>query len=163
MYTRYNFCIIPWWDSDIMLYENGRFTQLDPEYSFAPQTPAINNAGVIVWDNNFHSDGRHGLQLWENGVVTDLTDWGAGPDIGASGEIVFRRWYQEEYTEQLWMYRDGRYTPLTFDSGYYFDPCINDAGDIVFNKGWPFGTDVHLFKHREGLSGNGPGKHVRRR
>lgn len=48
VFTRYDFCVIGWWDSDIMLYRNGRIRQLDPDYSEGLQTPAINNDGVVV-------------------------------------------------------------------------------------------------------------------
>ncbi|MCC7293839.1 MAG: hypothetical protein IT449_17410 [Phycisphaerales bacterium] len=150
-FTKYYFCVIGWWDSDIILYRQGRFSQLDPEYSFEPQAPTINNDGVVIWMNNFNEDGRHGLQMWDHGRVSDLTNWGAVPVINARGDIVFHRWYDAEQTYEVWRYRNGRISTLTSDQGYNYVPDMNDSADVVFQCGPPWVADVRLLVNGGGL------------
>lgn len=162
-WTKYDFCVIGWWDSDILLYQDGRIRQLDPEYSFEPQAPKLNNAGIVVWTNNFNSDGLSGIQLWEAGVVTDLTDWGDVPDINARREIAFTRWYDMERTYQVWLYRAGRFMQLTSDNDYNYVTSINDSGDVTFQSTAPFGTDVRLLLNGGDLKRNGHSIRIERK
>lgn len=98
--------------------------------------------------NDFNGDGRHGLQRWRDGVVTDLTDWGSVPSINARGDIAFHRSYHGIYTGQIWMLRDGRFVQMTDDDEFNDVPVINDRGDIVYDAGRPFITDVRLLFRR---------------
>lgn len=144
VWTKYNFCVVGWWDSDIILYREGRMKQLDPDYAYEPQAPTLNNDGVVVWTYNSNHDGKGGLQKWENGVVTDLTNWGSVPVINDRGDIVFYRWYDEIDDRQVWLCRRGRFIQMTTDADYNYVPRINDRGDVVFHSGRVFGTDVRL-------------------
>ncbi|MCC7293988.1 MAG: hypothetical protein IT449_18155 [Phycisphaerales bacterium] len=150
VWTKYNFCVVGWWDSDIILYRDGRMKQLDPDYSFEPQVPTINNDGLVVWMNNFNEDGRWGLQAWENGVVSDLTQWGSVPVVNASGEIAFHRGYGGGRAE-IWTYTNGGFRQMTSDGGLNMVPTINDRGDIAFDSGDAFVTDIRLLVNGGGV------------
>ncbi|MCC7293840.1 MAG: hypothetical protein IT449_17415 [Phycisphaerales bacterium] len=163
VWTKYNFCVIGWWDSDIMLYRDGRIRQLDPEYSFEPQTPSINNTSTVAWTNNFNSDGRSGIQLWKDGIVSDLTEWGDVPDVNESGEVAFTRWYDIEQTRQVWLYRTGRFIQMTSDQDFNYGPSMNDAGDLAFQSGRPFVTDIRMLLNGGSLNSSGQSVRVHRR
>lgn len=143
VWTRYDFCVDGWWTSDVMMRQNQVTKQISPEDVWEPQVARINNDGLVVWMyvKNHQSNA---LQIWQDGATVDLTDWGATPRINNHGDIAFHRWYDAESNYQIWLYRNGQFRQLTFDNGYNYVPEINDFGDIVFQCGRPFTTDVCL-------------------
>ena len=54
-----------------------------------PHGPTINSVPEVAWGS------REGLQLWNDGEVVLITDWGRNPSLNNLGEIFFLRWYDD--------------------------------------------------------------------
>ncbi|MHC4092261.1 MAG: hypothetical protein ACYSVY_18650 [Planctomycetota bacterium] len=128
VWTRYDFCASPW-ESDTMLYVGGMVQEL-PSQSPTPQIPTINNQGQVAWGS------PGGIELWEDGSATLVTDWGRNPYLNDLGEIYFLRWHNDISTWQSWLYRPdsgGVFFRLTDDLVWNTDGDINDWGEIVWH------------------------------
>lgn len=131
VWTRYNFCPSPYWESDILMYDNGVTTRLTSN-QVAPSLPDINNAGLVAW---FHRPPTgNSIELWQSGVTTLLTDWGANPQLNNLGDVAFHRWHETTQTWQQWLFTAGRFWQLSDDSFWNADGDINDEGEVVWQS-----------------------------
>jgi hypothetical protein len=135
VWERDNFCVEQW-TSDILLYINGVTTIISPPDTFEAQVPLINNRAQVAW--TFCSGwGRSGIQMWENGVATLLTDDGETSSLNNHGDVYFVRWYEQPETYQSWLYSCGRFYQLTDDGADHFNGPgqVNDAGEAAWFAG----------------------------
>ncbi len=131
-WTRYHFCPNPW-VSHIMLYSEQIITPL-PAQQTEPQIPDINNRAQVIWG------GPGGLELWEDGVTTLVTDWGRNPAINNHSDLYFIRWHDDTSAWQGWLCLDcdpsGEGDPtflqLTDDPFWNIDGDINDYLEVVW-------------------------------
>lgn len=159
VYTRFDFCPWPDWDSDVLMWDDGVITQLDSPEEFDPQVPAINNLGEVAWQTRNRETGVNSIRLWRDGLITVFTDWGWNPRINDFGDIFFLRWHDDMQLWQAWAYLDGQIYQLSEDWFSNYDGDINNAGQIVWASGDVPWTDIRLLtpdsrkKHQQG--GNG--------
>jgi hypothetical protein len=133
-----------------MLCAEGATSVLSPADDIAPVGPTINNRGQVAWEYHLDYNGHHGIQRWENGVTTQFTAWGGGPQLNNKGDMFFHRWYEAENTYQAWLYRGGRLYQLSSDPDWFWniDGCVNDAGEAVWMAGRfiDFQTDLRYLR-----------------
>jgi len=96
-WTRYDFCQNPW-SSEIPLYSNGEITLL-PILGMQARFANVSNAGQVVWDT------IGGIESWQDGVTTLITDSGGGPRVNDLGDIAFYRWHDDIQATDWWLYR----------------------------------------------------------
>ena len=157
VWTEYNFCDNPW-TSKIMMWSDGGVTQLSPGDVWEPRAPKINNLGQVAWI--FQSDwGEHGIQLWEDGEVTTITDWGNVAGLNNHGDMAVYRFYEAGPVGayEVWLYRNGQFLQITedpHDQGWTniwnLPTDINELGEIVYMHGrpWYYETVVKCMKLR---------------
>ncbi len=149
VWARLDFCQQPWWDSEIMLYVPGGEPEvISPAETYEPRAPTINNRGQVAWIFQI-GYGEHGIELWENGVVTLFTDWGGGPRLNDRGDMCFYRWYDDQDTYQQWLYLNlqDRFYQLSDDPFWNIDGDINNAGEVVWSSGeYPWQADIRLLR-----------------
>jgi hypothetical protein len=163
VWTRYDFCPQPWWDSDILLLRDGMITQIDDQEDYEPRAPHLNNEGTVVFSSVDHDVTHDGIRVWKDGVVTWLTDWGRNPRINDRGDIYFIRWYDDNRTWQSWLYLGERFYQLTDDPFWNTDGDINNQGQVVWGSGNVPWTDIRFIYPDEGKgveSGQGSGNRV---
>jgi len=119
-WTRYDFCQNPW-SSEIPLYSNGEITLL-PILGTQAQLAHLNNVGQVVWSS------VGGVESWQDGVTTLITDWGGAPRVNDLGDMVFYRWNDDVQTLDWWLYRVSGGEP-TFHR-LTNDPIRDSLGDI---------------------------------
>ncbi len=100
VWTRYLFCREPW-TSEIVLYSGGKLHTL-PATIPDPQGPDINNLGQVVW-SGMGGVGRGPVELWDNGQVVQIAEWGGNPQMNDHGDIFFLRKPETEPWE-CWLY-----------------------------------------------------------
>ena len=61
------------------------------------------------------SDGA--IEIWENGVIREVTDWGLGPHLNDAGQLAFSRWHAAIGEWHQWLLRDGEFINVSED-GY---------------------------------------------
>ena len=139
-------------------------TQLSPADAVAPRAAQINNLHQAAWLFAV-SGGRHGIQLWEDGAVRTLTDWGSPlGGLNNRGDIGVLRFYDAGPVGayEVWLYRNGQFLQITedpHDQGWNniwnLPTDINDLGEIVFMHGrpWYYETVVKCMKLRLGSAG----------
>ncbi|MGE0481159.1 MAG: hypothetical protein AB7Q17_11870 [Phycisphaerae bacterium] len=138
--------------------------QIPPGYEFIQITnspsyeygAAINNHGQIVFTsrpaqlNEMFDD----LYLWENGVVTRLTDDDVRdcyPDINDDGVIVWSRGIGDGNTLEVMRLENGVVTRLTEDGFDDWAPRINASGMMTWYK-WTRGgcqnsdSDIYIWR-----------------
>jgi len=126
-WTRYDFCVSPWvgW---IRLYRDGSTITL-PSTDPQAQVPSINNLGQVAWFVG-------GVEVWEDGVTTLLTDWGGNPELNNLGDILFYRWHDELRSDDAWLYRvsggETTFHRLTAESRHHTVGDINDHGEAAW-------------------------------
>jgi hypothetical protein len=124
---RMDSCVTPW-VGDIQLYVESE-TRTLPSINTQSQVPTLNDRGQVAWFMG-------GIELWENGVTTLLTDWGGNPEINNHGDILFYRWHDELDSTDAWIYRKhnggGVFHRLTTDSLEDSVGDINDWGEAVW-------------------------------
>ncbi|MBU0637349.1 MAG: hypothetical protein KKB50_00670 [Planctomycetes bacterium] len=156
VWTRYNFCADPW-ESAIMMYSNAVTTQISPVGTLTPRGVTINNGQQVAWLFQI-GGGQHGIHLWENGVTTLFTDWGGGPRLNDNGDMCFFRWYENESTYQMWLYRKGWFYQLSDDPFWNASGDINDRGEVVWQSGdYPW-SDIRLMRRKQPGGQNGAAK-----
>ncbi|MBU0641547.1 MAG: hypothetical protein KKB50_22030, partial [Planctomycetes bacterium] len=155
VWTRYDFCVDPW-ESDIMMYTpgGGLVTQISPAETYEPRGAVINNAGRIAWEFNY-GNGDHGIEIWEDGVTTLFSAWGGGPRLNDKGDMCFFRWYANESTYQMWLYRKGNFYQLSDDPFWNRSGDINNRGEVVWQSGdYPW-SDIRLLRRKQPGGHNG--------
>jgi len=143
-WTEYDFCPSEW-QSRIMLRVEGISMSVSAPETPQPQSPSINTPGDLAW--TFQSGwGEKGIQLWSEGTVTTLTEWGGGPLLNDRGDIAFRRFYDNgpigAYEVWLW---NGRFWRITSDphsqgweNVWNLPTDMNDKGEIAYTSGRPW-------------------------
>lgn len=120
-------CVNPW-VGNIQLHMDDETVTL-PSKDTQSQVPAVNDRGQVAWFMG-------GIEIWEDGVTTLLTDWGGNPEINNHGDIFFYRWHDDLDTTDAWMYRnrdgEGRFHRLTEDSLEDTIGDINDWGEAAW-------------------------------
>ena len=142
-WVEFDFCVSPW-ESDIMLYDDGVTLRLT-ENQFEPAAPDLNNKGVVGW---FYrpAPGRNTIQLWRDGVTTDLTDWGTAPVLNEAGQVAFHRWHASTGNWQQWLYRDGAFWQLSDDPFWNRAGDINRSGEVAWTSGNTFESNIRLMR-----------------
>ncbi len=145
-WTRYDFCQHPW-DSQIMLWRDEFITQISPEDTFEAQSKSINNRGQVSW-SYASGYGQDGIQIWEDGETTTLTEDGGGGYLNDKGHVVFWRWYDDGGpvgAYEVWLYRNGQFLQITDDphdqgwnNFWNLPKDINNLGEIVYDHGRPW-------------------------
>ncbi len=129
IWTRYSFCSSPTWTSEIALYTNGEVIYL-PKGDPQSQLPHLNNLGQAVWTSPI------GVESWEDGVTTLVSDRGGAPRVNDLGDIVFNRWDEDRETHDWWMYRVSTGEPafyqLTADHWSHTQGDINNWTESVW-------------------------------
>lgn len=144
VWTRYDFCVDPY-ESDVMMYSDGVITQISPDDVMAPRGVTINNVGQVAWLFQI-GWGEHGIQLWQDGVVTLFTDWGSGPRLNDRGDMCFFRWYEQQETYEMWLYSSGALYQLTEDPFWNVAGDIDNLGQVVWSSGdYPW-ADIRLMR-----------------
>jgi len=143
-WTEYDFCPAEW-QSRIMLRVEGVAFAASPPDTLGPHVPTINNLGEVAW--YYRSGwGEKGIQLWSEGTVTTLTEWGGGPLLNDRGDIAFWRFYDNgpigAYEVWLW---NGRFWQITSDphsQGWWnvwnLPTDMNDKGELAFKASRPW-------------------------
>jgi hypothetical protein len=136
VWTRINYCDDPW-TSQILLYGNGMVQVIASDQFDQIGACSINNRGQVAMNYN-DGFGNHGIQVWDSGVTTTLTDWGLAPAINNRGDVYFIRWYEAQNAYQAWVYLSGRYYQLSSDPQPWFwsvDGGISDSGEVAWAAG----------------------------
>jgi hypothetical protein len=137
VWTRADFCDPPpgfTADTKIMMFSGGVTTELT-NGQLVPIVPDLNNAGQVAWSSFQATTGRSGIELWENGVTTLLTDDGDNPAINDRGHVAFQRWDDTNRVWNAWLYRFGRFYQLTDDDRNDNVPDINNAAEVAWGSG----------------------------
>ncbi|MBU0637871.1 MAG: hypothetical protein KKB50_03330 [Planctomycetes bacterium] len=156
VWTQYNFCDDPW-TSKIMMYSDGDITQLSPDDAVTPRGVQINDLAQVVWLSQMGA--QHGIQLWEDGAVTTLTDWGNPAGINNRGDVAIYRFYDAGPVGayEVWLYRNGEFLQITdsphdrgWDNIWSFPTDINELGEMVYSHGrpWYYETVIKAVKLR---------------
>jgi len=148
VWSHADFCVSPW-IGDIMLYSDGKVTQLtDGTGQYVDH--AINNRGQVAWML------KHEIYLWENGEIRKVISGRpcGGPRINEFGDIFFWRWYSETETFDAWLYyiSDGEPTFHRLTE----DPLDDGIGNI---NDW---TEA-AWRFRQGLGNSSGGVRFLRR
>ncbi len=125
VWTSYDFCVSPW-TSEIHASIDGTIDTL-PTTNSETQGASINNLGVVAWMTTT------GIELWQNGAVTVLTDWGDNPSINDHGDIYFIRFHQDVEAWQSWVYKNEEFYRLTDDAVWNADGDINEGGECTWH------------------------------
>ena len=133
------------WRSLIKLYSKGVITTLS-EPGLQAQYTTINNNGVCAWMFFDPAAWQEGIQVWDNGVRTLLTDWGDQPNLNDRGELAFGRWHDNTSTWQVWCHTKGRFSQITADPFSNIQPVINNAGEITWMAGTFPDEDIRLLR-----------------
>jgi hypothetical protein len=142
VWTEYDFC--PGglqWRSLIKLYRDGQTLTLS-EPGWQVQSPTLNNAGVCAWSWHDPIQGRRlGIQKWDNGALSLLTDWGVAPHLNDRGDVLLARWHESNGTWHAWLLRDGVYYQLTDGASWNGVRDINVNGEACWEAGPPGGPN----------------------
>ena len=133
-----------------MLHSAGETTELSPPGVLADQ-PTLNDLGQIAWHEWFVPNVAACIQLWDNGTVTTVTDWGWNPSLNNHGDMYFIAWDEERDAWQARLYRDGIIYNITDDPFWNTDGDINDWGEAAWRAGDTAISDIfHLRRIRNG-------------
>ena len=144
VWTRFDFCVQPDYDSDVMLYSDGVTTLLTGDQQ-AARWPSINNRTQVAWLFQI-GPGEHAIEMWEDGETLLLTEWGSVPRLNNLGDFAFFRWYESDSTYQIWLYRDGDFLQLTDDPFSNFDAAINDHGEVAWTARNVPESDIYFMR-----------------
>jgi hypothetical protein len=148
VWTRYDFCNPPPgynFRSKIMMYSGGVISELTTE-QVAAMVPDINNRGQVVWSSLDTATGNLGIELWEAGITTLLTDDGDNPAINNHSDIAFQRWDDTSQRWNAWLYRYGGFYQLTDDDRDDNVPDINDGREVAWGSGGFPEEDIRVLK-----------------
>ena len=126
VWTRYDFCQ-EYWVSEILLFTDGEITKISTDPIMGG--PAISETGVVAWSNN------HALEIWDNGVITRISDSGEGPRINSRGDISFIRWNESSSAWEAWFYIGGDFRLIAADQYWNIVDDMNEHGDVVVRTG----------------------------
>ncbi len=155
VFTKFDFCVNPW-ESEIWMWENGRTSRLTTN-QIAPSWPSINNRGLIAWFTR--PAGGHTIEIWENGVTRELTDWGTAPILNDEGQVAFHRWHNATGNWQQWLYSDGSFWQLTDEPFWSHSGHINEVGEVAWLWGAP-GADGVRYMRRFDLGDLNCDRHI---
>ena len=153
VWVRTDFCADPQ-EQTIILHSAGETTELSPPGVLADQ-PTINDVGQVAWHEWYVPNGPDGaarIQLWDNGSVTTITEWGWNAKLNNNGDMYFIVWEEERDAWQARLYRGGIIYNLTDDPFWNTDGHINDWGEVAW-RATPVsgGADIyHLRRIRNG-------------
>ena len=124
VWTQYDFDSSPA-TAVVMLWSGGKLIELtEPENN--ARAPSINSVGQVVWNND------DGFDLWKDGDVEQITDWGFASAINDFGQIHFARWHDEIPAWQTWLYWNGDFYRLSEDQYWNIQGDINNYGEVVW-------------------------------
>jgi hypothetical protein len=133
------------WEGWILHWEDGIVTTLSTGRQ--PRGPAINNLGQAFWEES------RVIYQWEDGVTTQVTEWGNSPEVNDVGEMYFIRWHDNEERWHGWYYDGATFYKLTDGLGDNGGGDINNWGEVVFDAGGFPNNDVyHMRRIRNGES-----------
>lgn len=145
VWSKDDFCVTPW-TSRIMRHSSGVTTQLSAPNLREPRAPQINNLGQVAWTFS-STTGLKGIQLWDSGITTTLTDWGSAAALNDRGDIALYRFYAEgpAGAYEAWLYRNGQFLQITDEphnrgwfNNWNLPSDMNARGEFVFTSGRPW-------------------------
>ena len=124
---------------DIMLYNDGAITPLAPE-QLQQQGASLNDLVHVVWSTPFE-----GVQMWDDGGIRQLLEYGQGATINNRGDVSCDRPDAATNNYTLWVLRQGTLFKLTdgLVDGYLGQ--INQGGEIAFQLGEDRTDNIALF------------------
>ncbi len=142
VWTKFDFCPNPW-VSEIWMWDQGVSQKLTGN-QVGPTGTSINSSGLVAWF--VRRPANHAVELWQNGVTWDLTDWGTGPHLNEPGDVAFYRWHEVSSTWQQWLYLRGQFWQLSNDTFWNRDGDINGLGEVAWRSGPTTSSDVRLLR-----------------
>ena len=128
VWARYNFFVSPW-TSEIMLYTGEAFEQVTSGHGQV-QSPDTNDLRHVVWASS-----QTGVELWVDGITTQIVEDGGGPRINNADDVSVARWDALCGNHELWLVRDGQLIQLTDGCYGGSKNSINNRGEIAFRYG----------------------------
>ena len=131
------------WMSTIKMYSAGRVIELTKGDS-QDNSPTINNASQVAWRNGYPDP--QGIDLWESGNVTQITDSGRNPDLNCVGSVAFSRWNASRSIWEQWLFVGDEFLRISDPDVRSSRGAINDCGEVAWNFGEFPNFDITLMR-----------------
>lgn len=134
-WTHVNYCG-PEVHADVYLLQDGKVGNLTSAHPNAGVL-SIAASGAMPWTVAMPNEFGWGLELWNDGRIESITDWGQNGYISPDGQrVAFIRWFESNQTWQEFVWHDGRIKQVTNDPFWNIESRINDQGEMA----WTYGT-----------------------